>query len=234
MHQHIPNESREYRQARDKLLAMEIELRRQAEAVARARRALPPGGELKEDYAFKVMDRSGQVKTVRLSELFGENDTLAIYSYMSSDPKDPCNMCTPIMQSFNGAHKHIRQRLSFVAVSEAPPERLHELKENYGLDQIPIVSAAGTSYNKDYFGKNEKGHDDTMLNVFHRDGKTIRHFWATELVNAPQDPGQDHRGIDSLNPIFTFFDLTPEGREDWYTKIAYKHDKGEAVEYRLH
>jgi hypothetical protein len=47
-----PNESEEYRRARDELLQAEIELRRREEAVAAKRRALPLGGRLKEDYAF--------------------------------------------------------------------------------------------------------------------------------------------------------------------------------------
>ena len=45
-----PGESAEYREARDRLLAAEIELRRQIEAVAAARRDLPPGGEVPEEY----------------------------------------------------------------------------------------------------------------------------------------------------------------------------------------
>ena len=40
----FPGESREYRAARDRLLEQEIELRRAMEAVAVARRQLPPGG----------------------------------------------------------------------------------------------------------------------------------------------------------------------------------------------
>ena len=40
----FPGESEEYRAARDRLLVREIELRRATEAVAAARRELPPGG----------------------------------------------------------------------------------------------------------------------------------------------------------------------------------------------
>ena len=42
----FPNESAEYRRAREQLLAEEIELRRHIERVAALRRALPPGGEV--------------------------------------------------------------------------------------------------------------------------------------------------------------------------------------------
>ena len=43
----FPNESNVYRVARDRLLEQELALRREMEAVAMARRALPPGGLVK-------------------------------------------------------------------------------------------------------------------------------------------------------------------------------------------
>ena len=52
-HAHVLNESKAYRQARDALLAEEIELRRHIVRVAEQRRALPPGGEVTKDYGFE-------------------------------------------------------------------------------------------------------------------------------------------------------------------------------------
>ena len=54
----FPGESADYRAARDRLLEQEIELRRATEAVAAARRALPPGGVVPQDYLF-----SGKART---------------------------------------------------------------------------------------------------------------------------------------------------------------------------
>jgi hypothetical protein len=48
----FPNESDGYRKARRELLAEEIELRRHIERVAAQRRALPPGGEVRDDHRF--------------------------------------------------------------------------------------------------------------------------------------------------------------------------------------
>jgi predicted dithiol-disulfide oxidoreductase (DUF899 family) len=48
-----PNESREYREARESLLRDEQRLVDQVKAVAARRRNLPPGGQLKEDYVFQ-------------------------------------------------------------------------------------------------------------------------------------------------------------------------------------
>ena len=53
----FPGESPEYRAARDRLLEQEIELRRATEAVAAARRELPPGGAVPEDYVFQGAGR---------------------------------------------------------------------------------------------------------------------------------------------------------------------------------
>ncbi len=61
-----------------------------------------------------------------------------------------------------------------------------------------------------------------MLNVFHRDGETIRHFWGSELFYAPCDPGQDPRHVGTLEPVWNLFDLTPEGRPtDWDEQVRY-------------
>jgi hypothetical protein len=65
----FPGESDEYRVARDELLARERDLRRALEDVAIARRALPPGGKVPDDYVFREM-RNGSAVAVRLSELF--------------------------------------------------------------------------------------------------------------------------------------------------------------------
>jgi predicted dithiol-disulfide oxidoreductase (DUF899 family) len=76
----FPGESAEYRAARDRLLEHEIELRRAMEAVAVARRALPPRGEVPEDYAFQGEGADGTPTAVRLSELFVRGkDSLVIY-----------------------------------------------------------------------------------------------------------------------------------------------------------
>jgi predicted dithiol-disulfide oxidoreductase (DUF899 family) len=66
----FPGESPEYRAARDRLLEQELELRRSMEAVAAARRQLPPGGVVPEDYVFQGHGVDGKPTDVRLSELF--------------------------------------------------------------------------------------------------------------------------------------------------------------------
>src|SRR3954465_3739514 len=73
----FPDESAEYRAARNELLVEEIELRRHIDRVAAQRRALPPGGRLPQD--FELISEDGPI---RLSTLFNDKDTLMIYSMM--------------------------------------------------------------------------------------------------------------------------------------------------------
>ena len=53
----FPNESTEYRAARNALLVEEIELRRHIERVASERRALPLGGRLPQDFELTIFRR---------------------------------------------------------------------------------------------------------------------------------------------------------------------------------
>jgi len=55
----FPGESAEYRAARSRLLEQEADLRRATEAVAEARRALPPGGPIPEYYTFQSRGAGG-------------------------------------------------------------------------------------------------------------------------------------------------------------------------------
>lgn len=212
----FPGESSEYRRARDLLLQQEIELRRATEAVAKARRELPPGGLVPCDYRFE-----GAGGPVTLSQLFGARDTLVIYSYMFGPERaQPCPMCTPLLDGLDAVAGHIAQRASLVVVAESPIDRLLAFARDRGWRGLRLVSAAGNRYNRDYYGQTDDG-DTTMLNVFRRHGEEVRHFWGSEMTQAPSDPGQDHRAIDMVNPIFAMFDLTPEGRGDFYTKLSY-------------
>ena len=104
----FPQESAEYRKARNELLAAETELRRQIEAVAAARRKLPLGGQLAQDYVFDEgpadLSEQGEVRQTRLSELFDPGKgSLLVYSYMYGPAMaTPCTSCTSILDGLNG------------------------------------------------------------------------------------------------------------------------------------
>ena len=222
----FPGESLEYRAARDRLLEQEAELRRVTEAVAAARRELPPGGIVPQDYVFQQAGPGGTPTEVRLSELFvGGLDTLVIYNFMfprSLDDEGPCPHCTSMLDALDGAAQHITQRVNFAVVAKAPLPRILAHAHQRGWRGLQLLSSAGTTYNRDYFGEDAQGAQMPMLNVFRREGEAIRHFWGSELLDAPTEPGQDPRHVDSIDPQWNLFDFTPEGRgTDWYPELNY-------------
>jgi predicted dithiol-disulfide oxidoreductase (DUF899 family) len=86
----FPNESAEYRRAREALLAEEIELRRHIERVAEQRRALPPGGEVRKNYVFE-----GERGPASFADLFGDKQTLVIYATCSGRNAKGLARCVP-------------------------------------------------------------------------------------------------------------------------------------------
>ncbi len=222
----FPNESIDYRVARNQLLQQEIELRRVTEAVAEARRELPPGGIVPQDYVFQQAGPDGTSTEVSLSELFVRGkDTLVIYNFMfprALDDEGPCPHCTSMLDALDGAAQHITQRVNFAVVAKAPVSRILAHAHQRGWRGLRLLSSAGNTYNRDYFGEDAEGAQRPMLNVFRREGEVIRHFWGSELLDAPTEPGQDPRHVDSIDPQWNLFDFTPEGRgTDWYPELSY-------------
>lgn len=207
----LPAESAEYRAARERLLDAEIELRRRTEAVAALRRELPPGG-APEDYQFEAAEGP-----VRLSELFAPHDTLVLYSFMFGPRMArPCPSCTSILDSLDGAARHLSERVSLAVVARSPLGRIEAFARERGWRHLRLVSSEGNTYNRDYLAETEDGSQLPMLNVFTRRGGEIRHFWGSELLQAPWDPGQEPRHVDSIWPIWNVLDVTPGGRgADW-------------------
>jgi predicted dithiol-disulfide oxidoreductase (DUF899 family) len=195
-----------------------------------------------EDYAFQGAGPDGRPTQVRLSQLFAPGkDSLVIYSMMfprySGDDRPgpatgatarlpltegPCPSCTALLDQLEGMVRHSEERVSLVAVAKAPLERILTFAAERGWQRLRLLSSATNTYNRDYHGETEEGDQMPILNVFHRDGPTIRHFWASELLYAPSDPGQDYRHVGTIEPLWNLFDLIPEGRgTDWDEQLEY-------------
>jgi predicted dithiol-disulfide oxidoreductase (DUF899 family) len=202
-----PNESKEYRVARDALVKEEQELIDKVKAVARKRRSLPPGGQLKEDYTFQWANDGKTGERVKFSELFGDKKTLLLYSFMFGPNWDkPCPSCTSLVDGFDRSYYQVTRDAAFVAIAKAQPDRINAWARERGWSQIALVSGFQSPYQADY--KCQGDSDDMQFPVMHvfmkRDG-TIRHFWGTEL-------SANH--VDTVWPYWNLMDFTPEGRPD--------------------
>jgi len=221
---HFPNESAIYRDARNKLLEEEIELRRQIELIAQHRRELPPGGKLKEDYIFEEMV-NGTPANIRFSDLFAEGKpTLIIYSMMyHPDDEKACPSCTSILDGVDGSAPHVRDRVNFVVATKAPLSKAMKWATYRRWRNLRILSSFNNSYNRDYFAEVPNGDQIPAMNVFHKNANGIFHTYNTELLYAKSEPGQNPRHVDHIWPVWNMFDMTPEGRgTDWYPDYEYK------------
>lgn len=224
----FPGESSEYRRERNRLLETEVDLRRAIERVAAQRRALPPGGAVPEEYRFEEA-AGGEVL---FSELFAPGmDTLVIYSFMfprwSGDTRPgpaegetarlplaetPCASCTSILDSLDGAASHLGPQINLAVVAKSDPERIRNFARERGWRHLRLLSSRHNTYNRDYHGETDDGEQRPVMNVFVRDGHQLRHSWATELMFAPREEGEDARHVDSIWPLWSVLDMTPEGR----------------------
>jgi len=203
-----PNESQEYREARDALLNDEQELITQVKAVAAKRRQLPLGGELKEDYVFERANDGKIGQRVKFSELFGDKSTLILYSFMFGPNWDkPCPSCTSLVDGFDRTAYQVTRDAAFAAIAKAPAEKINGCAKERGWSQIALLSGYESPFQADYKCQ-EPANDDMQWPVMHvftkRDGK-IFHFWATELSS-------NH--VDTVWPYWNLMDFTPVGRPD--------------------
>ena len=212
-----PNESAAYRKAREALLKDEQALVAKVKEVAEKRRKLPLGGALKEDYVFEwarlrqgyAGQASGEVGSrVKFSELFGDKDTLILYSWMFGPNWDkPCMSCTSLMDGFDRTSYSVSRDAAFVAISKAPAKKINDWAKGRGWSQIPLVSGFSSPFQADYKCQDPDNDDmqqPVMLVFVKRDG-AIFHFWSTEL---------EGNHVDTVWPYWNLFDFTPEGRPD--------------------
>ncbi|ADV83526.1 DUF899 family protein [Terriglobus saanensis] len=212
----FPKESSAYREARNALLAEEIELRRHIERVAELRRALPPGGEIPQNYEVE-----GEAGPTTFDQLFGDKQTLAVYSFMFPPQRPrPCPVCTSLLSAWDGTARNLRERIALVVFARSPIDRLLDFKRERGWVNLQLYSDITGDYTRNYVSAEDE--DYPGLNIFTRRDGTIRHFWGGEMGGSMADPGQDPRGAPDIDPLWTILDLTPEGRgTDWYPKLEY-------------
>lgn len=213
----MSTETDAYTAKREELREAELELMKHRERIAELRRALP-AGEIVDDYTFVDV---GSGNDVKLSELFtGPGRSLILYHYMYGKKQtDPCPMCSMWIDGYDAIAPHVQQRTDFAILAAATVEQLREVAKARGWRNVRLLSAGDSTFKKDFLSEAGDGEQIERVSVFTRDADgTMRHFYSS---GAELGPGQRERGIDLLTPVWNLFDLTPEGRGDWYPSLSY-------------
>jgi predicted dithiol-disulfide oxidoreductase (DUF899 family) len=180
---------------------LERELLGLKERIVKAKRSLPR--QRVEDYTFSAPGGT----EVRLSELFGGKDDLILVHNMGTG----CPYCTMWADGFTGVLAHLMDRAAFVVVSPDPPE----VQKRFAAGRhwnFRMVSAKGTTFNKDMGFEEPDGSPDPGVTTFHRepDGGIVR------VASAPFGPGDD------FCVVWPFLDLLADGAAGWEPQYKYE------------
>src|SRR5262249_55660364 len=136
----------------------------------------------------------------------------------------PCPSFTALLDNWEGAVPHVEGLgANIAAVAKAPIERVAAFARDRGWRNLKLLSAANNRFKRDYHGEDQEGQQVPILTVFHKgDDGVIRLSWASELLFAPSDPGQDPRHLGTVEPMWTLLDLTRKGRPDADEQIEYE------------
>ena len=196
----------EWQAARDELLVKEKEATRARDGLAAERRRLPMVL-IDKHYVF-----DGPNGRATLLDLFEGRRQLLLYNFMFGPNQDVgCNGCSMFVDQIGHlAHLHARDT-SFVLVSRAPIEKIEPYRRRMGWS-IPWYSSFESDFNVDQGVSPEEPQLDAYqdgesfgLSVFFRDGDRVYRTYFTS-----------GRGVEALGSVWTFLDLTPQGRqEDW-------------------
>jgi predicted dithiol-disulfide oxidoreductase (DUF899 family) len=151
------------------------------------------------DYVFLTGD--GPVK---LSELFGDKDTLFIIHNMGPE----CPYCTLWADGFNGVLPHLEDRAAFVVSTPDTPENQRKFAESRGWN-FRLVSYEGTEFPTDMGYMSEMGYEPGVSVFKLKDGKPVR------VSDTSFGPGDD------FCFVWHLLDLIPEGPAGWQPRYSY-------------
>jgi predicted dithiol-disulfide oxidoreductase (DUF899 family) len=113
---------------------------------------------------------------------------------------------------------HLQQRINVAVVATAEIGAWRALGRERGWRNLRLVSSAGTSFKADFKFEDEDADQYPGVSVFAFDADgALKHFYSASAIMREGE----YRGIDLLTPVWNIFDLTREGRGEWYPDLAY-------------
>jgi predicted dithiol-disulfide oxidoreductase (DUF899 family) len=216
--QHPVVSREEWLAARRNLLAKELTMTHELDALRAERRQLP-WVKIEKPYVFE-----GPGGELRLADLFTGRSQLAIYHFMLAPGSDHiCPGCSFTMDNVDAARQHFEHAdLAFAAVSRAPIGQIEKVKGRMGWT-FPWVSSGGSDFNYD-FAVSFTPEDRAAGRAVYNYGKTVVQkasdmfgvsiFAKAENGDIFHTYSTYHRGSELLMSAFNWLDLTPKGRNE--------------------
>jgi predicted dithiol-disulfide oxidoreductase (DUF899 family) len=154
-----------------------------------------------DNYEFVTNDGA-----VRLSQLFGDKDTLITIHNMGTS----CPACTMWADGYNGLVPHLQSRVAFVMTTPDDPQTQADFARSRGWG-FRMVSHQGSDFALDMGYRNP----DTLgwrpgISVFRKkDGRIVR------VSDQQLGPGDD------FCSVYHFLDMVPEGWADFRPRFTY-------------
>lgn len=153
-----------------------------------------------DDYEFIGADGP-----VRLSQLFGDKDTLITIHNMGKT----CPACTMWADGYNGLLQHLQSRAAFVVTTPDDPKTQAEFATSRGW-RFRMLSHQGSNFAADMGYRGSEGGWLPGISVFQkRDGRIFR------VSDQRLGPGDD------FCAVYHFLDMIPEGWGDWRPRFNY-------------
>ena len=138
------------------------------------------------------------------------------------DWEKPCKSCSFWADGYNGIVAHLAERdTAFVAVSRAPLGKLEARKRKMGWS-FPWISSGDGGFNYDFavsFRDEDLASGAATYNYAAKQGP-MKDLPGVSAFVKGDDGAVYHayscfaRGLDPLNPAYSYLDLTPLGRQE--------------------
>jgi predicted dithiol-disulfide oxidoreductase (DUF899 family) len=217
MAKHKVVSSKEWLEARTKLLVKEKEFTRLRDELSQERRDLP-WERVEKSYAFDGPDGKRS-----LLDIFDGRTQLVVYHAMfAPEAAAACPQCSSWMDNFQGPLIHLNHHdVTLAAVSRAPFTKISAYRKRMGWKH-PWYSSSGTTFNYDFFVSftaEEKTSGQALYNYKRQDPddsdrEGVSVFVKDEEGSIFHTYSAYARGIDMLNLTYHYLDIVPHGRDE--------------------
>jgi predicted dithiol-disulfide oxidoreductase (DUF899 family) len=204
-------------EARLDLLAVEKDLMRRSDEVARLRRQLP-WVRIDKDYVF-----DGPDGRQTLGDLFdGRRQLLVQHFMLKPGAEEGCKSCSYMADHTDGMIVHLAHRdVTFVAISRAPFAEIADFRRRMGW-QFKWLSSYGTDFNYDFgvsFTPEQRATGKINYNfgnwsLVGEEWPGVSAFVKDEAGNVFHTYSTYGRGVEVMMGTYRMLDLLPKGRDE--------------------